>query len=121
MDWLVAVPGENSESDGEPGLESVLGADDLQTIASLSRDNAEEAAFLEAINPCYKGQSVTIPYFMYPLDPHRYIHCSNGRPSLMSCPPGTMWDPDINTCGHLIKADQIQESEELTASSGEEN
>ena len=37
-------------------------------------------------------------YHVYERDCSKYVQCSNGRPYLMSCPYGTLWDPDITTC-----------------------
>ena len=121
MPWLVAVPGQGDADNSEPGLQSVLGEDDLATIAGLSRDNEEEAAFLEAINPCLNLKSERLAINIYPLDPTRYIQCSNGSPYIMSCAPGTMYDPGDYTCGHPVGADQMLASDELGEESGEEN
>ena len=37
-------------------------------------------------------------FFPHPTDSTKYYECSNGTPILQSCPPGLIWNQELETC-----------------------
>ncbi|XP_056641952.1 probable chitinase 10 [Diorhabda sublineata] len=46
-------------------------------------------------------------YFPYPYDCSKYYECSNGKAMLMDCPPGEVWNNEVQTCDWPYNTDCV--------------
>ena len=81
-------------SRGQEGDTAVPGLDELDISTLLESLTAEE---YEQINNCKIGSN-TDTYQPFPFDTRYFIQCSNGRPMIMACNDGSVWNFMENTC-----------------------